>query len=70
VKTNAGAPQLTLADLRTFLGGKIAPYKLPDELLALPDFPRLGGGLKINRFGAGGVIELAKASTAKEIYRR
>jgi acyl-CoA synthetase (AMP-forming)/AMP-acid ligase II len=70
VKTNAGASKLTLADLRAFIGGKIAPYKLPDELLVLPDFPRLGGGLKINRFGAGGVIELAKTSTEKEFYRR
>lgn len=70
VKTNAGSPDVTLADLRAFMSGKVAPYKLPDELLVLPDFPRLGGGLKINRFGAGGLIELAKTSTAKEVYRK
>lgn len=70
VKTSPGSPDLSLADLRAFMSGKVASYKLPDELLVLPDFPRLGGGLKINRFGAGGLMELARNATTKEVYRK
>lgn len=70
IKKVPDAPMPTLAELRAFLDGKVAPYKLPDELLLLEDFPRLGGGLKVNRFGAGGVIDLAKNSTTKEVHRK
>jgi fatty-acyl-CoA synthase len=65
-----GAEPLSLADVRAFLDGKVAPFKLPDELLILPEFPRMPGGLKVNRFGRGGVVELAKGSPEKQILSR
>lgn len=65
-----GATRLTLAEVRAFLEGKVAPYKLPDELLVLDEFPRMPGGLKLNRFGSGGVRELAAQATDKETVAR
>jgi hypothetical protein len=59
-----------LDELRGFLKGKVADYKLPDELLIVEDFPRLSGGLKVKRFGGGGVTDLASASPEKQVLRR
>jgi len=70
LKTDETAPPLTLEELRTFLRGKVADYKLPDELLVLQDFPRLSGGLKVNRFGRGGMTEVANTSKDKQVLRR
>jgi fatty-acyl-CoA synthase len=61
---------LTLKELRDFLQGKIAPYKLPDELCTLKEFPRLSGGVKLNKFGKGGLAELAQKDAHVEKYRR
>ena len=63
--TDADAP-ISLAELRKAMDGKIAKFKLPDELLILADFPRMPGGLKINRFAKGGVQELAACNQDKE----
>lgn len=60
---------LKLEGLRIFLKGKLADNKLPDELLVLEQFPRLSGGLKVNRFGKGGVLELASNSPDKQTLR-
>jgi len=65
-----GAPPPTLGELRAFVDGKVAPYKLPDELLVLESFPRMPGGLKVNRFGGGGLTELAKTSEDKQTLSR
>lgn len=70
VKAAPGEKAPTLSETREFLEGKVAPYKLPDELLVMDEFPRLGGGLKINRFGVGGLVELASTSTQKEKHRK
>ena len=51
--------QPTLEDIRKTLEGKIASHKLPDELLIMEDFPKLSGGVKIKKFGPGGVADLA-----------
>lgn len=59
-----------LAEVRKFMDGKVAPYKLPDELLILEDFPRMPGGVKMNRFGKGGVVELARTSATKEVWKK
>ena len=67
LKLRTGASSLSLADLRAAISGKVADYKLPDELLLLADFPRMPGGLKVNRFGTGGLMEVAKAATDKEV---
>jgi len=64
----AGDP-LTLSELRDFLKNKIAPYKLPDELCIFSDFPRLSGGVKINKFGKGGLAELAQKDENRQKHR-
>ncbi len=70
LRLSPGSEGLAIQEIRGFLEGKIAPYKLPDELLVVEDFPRLSGGLKINRFGRGGLVELAKAAPEKQSIRR
>jgi len=60
---------VSLQELREFLKGKVAPYKLPDELCLLNDFPRLSGGVKINKFGNGGLVELAQKDTNRQKAR-
>lgn len=49
---------LSLQEIRAYLAEKVAAYKLPDELCILEDFPRLVGGVKINKYGKGGLKEL------------
>jgi long-chain acyl-CoA synthetase len=66
---NAGR-KVSLAEIREFLAGKVASYKLPDELCIMEDFPRLSGGVKINKFGKGGLTELALKAENREIYRK
>jgi pyruvate/2-oxoglutarate dehydrogenase complex dihydrolipoamide dehydrogenase (E3) component len=44
--------------------------ELPDELLVMPEFPRMPGGVKVNRYSAGGVVELASSSTEKQRLTR
>jgi fatty-acyl-CoA synthase len=61
---------VTLKELRDFLKGKIAPHKLPDELSIMKEFPRLSGGVKLNKFGGGGLAELAMKDTGREKHRR
>jgi fatty-acyl-CoA synthase len=60
---------VTLKELRDFLRGKIAPHKLPDELCVMTEFPRLSGGVKINKFGKGGLVELAKKDENRQKHR-
>ena len=60
---------LTLSELRAFLKNKMAPYKLPDELCLFSDFPRLSGGVKINKFGKGGLVELAQGNESRQKHR-
>ncbi|MCL5942862.1 MAG: AMP-binding protein, partial [Actinobacteria bacterium] len=43
VRLEEGSPCPTLDEVRGYLEGKLAPFKLPDELLVLPDLPRLPG---------------------------
>jgi len=70
VRLEEGASCPTLDELRGYLDGRVAPFKLPDELLVLDDLPRMPGGVKINRFGPGGVAELAKDSDQKQVRSR
>lgn len=60
---------VALEEVRQFLAGKVADNKLPDELLVLENFPRLSGGLKVNRYGKGGLTELAATATTKQSVR-
>lgn len=65
-----GTDDLTLQGIREHLQGRLAQFKLPDELLVMPEFPRMPGGVKVNRYSAGGVVELASSSTEKQTLTR
>ncbi|MGD8471101.1 MAG: class I adenylate-forming enzyme family protein [Desulfobacteraceae bacterium] len=60
----------TLKDIREFLRDRIAPHKLPDELCIMTDFPKLSGGVKIQKFGEGGLMELAQKDENRERIRK
>jgi hypothetical protein len=47
----------------------VAKHKLPDELLVLSDFPKMPGGIKVKKYGAGGVQEMASADKNRETLR-
>ncbi|MBW1804692.1 MAG: long-chain fatty acid--CoA ligase, partial [Deltaproteobacteria bacterium] len=61
--------RVTLKALREYLSDKIASHKLPDELCIMNAFPRLSGGVKLNKFGKGGIAEMAKNDQTRESYR-
>ena len=61
--------KVSLKEIREFLKEKVAKHKLPDELLIVSDFPKLAGGVKIKKYGAGGVQELASLDTNREKLR-
>ncbi|HZK49227.1 MAG TPA: AMP-binding protein [Thermoleophilia bacterium] len=67
---DASADGLTLSDVRTHMKGRVADFKLPDEMVILTELPRMPGGVKVNRYGTGGVVELARESTDKQTLRR
>lgn len=60
---------VTLDGLKAFLKDKIAPHKMPNELCIMEDFPRLSGSIKINKFGKGGLAEIAENDKTREGYR-
>ncbi len=49
-----GSEVISLKQIRDFLKEKVAKHKLPDELCIATDFPKMPGGVKIKKFGAGG----------------
>jgi fatty-acyl-CoA synthase len=61
--------KISLQGVRDFLKEKVAKHKLPDELLVLSDFPKMPGGIKVKKYGAGGVQELASADKSRETLR-
>jgi non-ribosomal peptide synthetase component E (peptide arylation enzyme) len=61
---------LTLKDIREFLRDRVAPHKLPDELCIMSDFPKLSGGVKLKKFGQGGLTELAEQDENRERIRK
>ena len=62
--------KVSLKEIRDFLKNRIAPHKLPDELCIMSDFPRLSGGMKLKKFGTGGLTELAKKDESRERIRK
>ena len=64
-----GEAKLSLKEIREFCQDKVAEHKLPDELLIVSDFPKVAGGIKIRKFGAGGVQELASSDNNREKLR-
>jgi fatty-acyl-CoA synthase len=61
-----GDAKISLMEIREFLKEKVAKHKLPDELVIVSDFPKLAGGVKIKKYGAGGVQELASLDSNRE----
>ena len=64
-----GGATVSLKEIRDFLKNKVAKHKLPDELSVVSDFPKMPGGVKINKFSAGGVQELALLDKNREKLR-
>ena len=65
----AQGQSITLEELRDFLKEKVAKNKLPDELCIFDSFPRLVGGVKLNKFGKGGIREKAINDKYKQSIR-
>jgi acyl-CoA synthetase (AMP-forming)/AMP-acid ligase II len=61
--------KITLAEIRDLMKDKVAPHKLPDELCIMDDFPRLSGGVKIKKFGQGGLAKMAEQDRHRERIR-
>ena len=61
---------LSLKEIRKFVQDRVAPHKLPDELCIMDDFPKLAGGVKLKKFGPGGLTELAAKDETRERTRR
>ena len=61
---------VTLEEIRKLMQDQIAPHKLPDELCIMEDFPKLSGGLKVKKFGPGGLAELAEKDEKRERIRK
>ena len=62
--------KITLSEVRELMKDKVAPHKLPDELCIMDDFPKLSGGVKIKKFGPGGLSELAGKDENREHFRK
>jgi acyl-CoA synthetase (AMP-forming)/AMP-acid ligase II len=62
--------EVTLQEVREVMKDKVAPHKLPDELCIMDDFPKLSGGVKIKKFGKGGLAELAEKDKSRERIRK
>jgi acyl-CoA synthetase (AMP-forming)/AMP-acid ligase II len=61
---------VSLKEIRDLMKDKIAPHKRPDELCIMDDFPRLSGGVKIKKFGQGGLAEIAGQDETRERIRK
>jgi fatty-acyl-CoA synthase len=61
---------VTLGEVREMMKDKLAPHKLPDELCIMDDFPKLSGGVKIKKFGQGGLAEMAEKDSERQKYRK
>lgn len=61
---------ITLKEVRDLMQDKVAPHKLPDELCIMDDFPKLSGGVKIKKFGEGGLAQLAEKNDKRERIRK
>jgi fatty-acyl-CoA synthase len=61
---------VTLQEIRQIMQDQIAPHKLPDELCIMADFPKLSGGVKIKKFGRGGLADLAVQDEKRQQIRK
>jgi non-ribosomal peptide synthetase component E (peptide arylation enzyme) len=61
---------VTLEEVRELMKDKVAPHKLSDELCIMDDSPKLSGGVKIKKFGHGGLAELAEKDESRQRIRK
>lgn len=61
---------VSLEEIRDIMKDRIAAHKLPDELCIMQDFPKLSGGVKIKKYGQGGLAELAQKDDNRQKIRR
>jgi len=61
---------LTLKEIREFLRERVSRNKLPDELCVMKEFPKLSGGVKLNKYGSGGILESALKDPDRERWKR
>lgn len=61
---------VTLEEVRDMLKDQLAPHKHPDELCITDDFPKLSGGVKIKKFGRGGLAQMAAKDEKRQKYRK
>ena len=61
---------VSLGEIRDFLTDRVARNKLPDELFVMKDFPKLSGGVKLNKYGTGGILEMALSAPNREKWRK
>ena len=61
---------VTLEEIRQVMQDQISPHKLPDEMCIMQDFPKLSGGVKIKKFGTGGLAELAEKDEQRQRIRK
>ena len=61
---------ITLNEVRELMKDKVAPHKLPDELCIMEEFPTLSGGVKVKKFGRGGLAEMAEKDEGRERIRK
>jgi fatty-acyl-CoA synthase len=64
-----GDAKVSLKEMRDFLKDTVAKHKLPDELCIFSDFPKVAGGVKIKKYGAGGIQEIATLDKNREKIR-
>jgi acyl-CoA synthetase (AMP-forming)/AMP-acid ligase II len=64
------AQTVNLQEIRQIMQDQVAPHKLPDELCIMEDFPRLSGGVKIKKFGRGGLADLAVKDENRQRIRK
>jgi len=61
---------VTIKEIREFLAERVSKNKLPDELCLMKEFPKLSGGVKLNKYGAGGILEWALKDSKREIWKK
>jgi fatty-acyl-CoA synthase/long-chain acyl-CoA synthetase len=55
-----------LKELRDFVEPLVGKKSLPDEMVAMECFPMLSGGVKINKYGTGGLQEAAQENPRRQ----
>ncbi|MBN1103052.1 MAG: acyl--CoA ligase [Deltaproteobacteria bacterium] len=65
-----GGVTLSLKEIREFLAQKVSKNKLPDELCIMTEFPKLSGGVKLNKYGAGGILESALKDPRRMVWKK